>query len=297
MVSKLASNQYGQVISITLADNIDGLVIKHQHCTAKISLYGGQVLSWQPKDQQAVFWLSETANYQSGKAIRGGIPLCWPWFGAHHHDPENKAGNHGFARQQNWQIDKIEISAQTVTIILVWQGENMNSLFPVACQLKQTLVFGDDFNQNLEMINLSSDDIEYTAALHSYFRVSHPKNIKIAKLSTLKFDDKLTGERHEPEAFINGVGPVDRIYHIAGEQQFLRIVDDAWQRVIEITTKNTAQWVFWNPGFEAAKNMIDVHQNGELEFVCLEAANTTPQVLAANSSLVISQKVAVYSII
>jgi len=295
MVSNLTSNQYGQVSAITLADNIDGLVIEHQYCTAQISLHGGQVLAWQPKNQQPVFWLSKAASYQSDKAIRGGIPLCWPWFGAHHNDPENQAGNHGFARQQTWQIDNIEISAQAVTVILSWQGTQMHDLFPIACQLKQTLVFGDDLKQSLEMVNLSADDIEYTAALHSYFQVSHPQNINVEQLSTLDFDDKLTGDKHKPEDFINGQGPVDRIYHGNEESTCMRIVDDEWHRVIEITSQNTAQWVFWNPGFDGAKNMVDVHQNGEQEFVCLEAANTNPQVLTANSSLVISQKIAVYS--
>jgi len=294
MVSNLADNQYGQVNSVKIADNIDGLVIEHQHCNAKVSLHGGQVLSWQPKGQQPVFWLSKSAKYQSDKAIRGGVPLCWPWFGAHHNDLENQAGNHGFARQQSWKIDNIDISEGFVTVVLSWQGDKMHRLFPISCQLKQTLVFGKDFNQNLEMVNLSADDVEYTTALHSYFQVSHPQNVKIKQLTTLDFEDKLTGKFNKAEAFVNGVGPVDRIYHNDKEQPSMRIVDDGWQRVIEITSQNTTQWVFWNPGEEVANNMTDIHNNGEQEFVCMEPANTQPQVLLAHSSKVISQKIAVY---
>lgn len=295
MTVNLSVNEFGRVDSIKLSENIDGLTIKHQWCTGKISLHGGQVLAWQPKDQQPVFWLSKAACYQPEKAIRGGIPLCWPWFGAHHNDPKNHAGNHGFARQQTWQVDTIEISAQAVTVVLSWQGEKMHDFFSIACQLKQTLVFGETFTQSLEMVNLSADDIEYTVALHSYFQVSAPQNIKIKELSTLQFDDKLTGESHEGEVLPNGIGPIDRIYHGGVEQTCMRIADNEWQRIIEVTTQNTAQWVFWNPGLVGAENMADVHQNGEQEFVCLEAANTQPQVLAAKSSIVISQQIAVYN--
>jgi len=296
MLQMLTTNPFGSVKQINLAENIPGLIIEHQYCTATISLYGGQVLAWQPQEQKPVFWLSDANQYQVGKAIRGGIPLCWPWFGAHHNDPENHAGNHGFARQQMWQIDTIDVLEQNVVVTLKWQGDNIHALFPVACQLKQTLILGQTFNQQLLMTNLSSNAIEYTAALHSYFRVSDPQQIRIAELSKLEFNDKLTGEHRAPEVFINGVGPVDRVYHrLAGQNQTLQIQDDQWQRSIEITSENCQQWVFWNPGKLEANKMSDVHENGDNEFVCLEPANTEPQHLAANSSVLIGQTIKVCS--
>ena len=264
----LTANQFGQVNKITLADNISALTIEHQYCSAKVSLYGGQVLAWQPKGQQPVFWLSESATYEEGKAIRGGIPICWPWFGAHHNDPENHAGNHGFARQQTWQVESLEITEQEVIIVLGWQGYDMHKLFPIACQLKQTLTFGKKFSQQVLMTNLSDEPIEYTAALHSYFQVSNPQQITIPGLSPLTFDDKITDEIRSPEVFINGVGPVDRVYHdLVGHSQTIQIQDDLWRRTIEIASYNCQQWVFWNPGKQGAESMSDVHQSGENEFV------------------------------
>ena len=296
MTVQLASNQFGQVDSIKLADNIDGLVIKHQYCQAKISLHGGQVLMWQPIEHQPVFWLSKSSSYQQDKAIRGGIPLCWPWFGSHHNDPENKAGNHGFARQQTWQVESIAINDNDVVVKLMWQGENMHDLFPIACQIKQTLVFGEKFSQQFEMINLTESEITYTGALHSYFSVSDPKQIKIAGLSALKFADKLTGEMRDKEVFINGVGPVDRIYHIDNaDNRTMCLVDEGLRRTIKVVAENTQQWVFWNPGEQLASNMADIHNQGEQEFVCLEAANTQPQMLPAHSSTFISQTIEVFS--
>tara|TARA_R110001592_G_scaffold36037_1_gene121810 strand:+ start:3262 stop:4137 length:876 start_codon:yes stop_codon:yes gene_type:complete len=288
----LAKNEFGQVHQVKLSQDITALVIEHAKAKAKISLYGGQVLSWQPCDEKEVFWLSKTSSFEQGKAIRGGIPLCWPWFGSHSNDYENKAGNHGFARKQLWQVDNIDISEQGVEVCLGWQGENMHDLWPFSCQLKQVLFFGRSFKQVLQMKNVSDTDAYYTGALHSYFSVSSPNAIKVAELEEATFDDKLTGQLCEPQSLENGVGPVDRIYHT---NHGVNIVDDQWRRTIELKAKNTKQWVFWNPGIELANNMADIHPNGEQEFVCLEAANTHMQLLAAGQSATMEQTISVYN--
>jgi len=144
-MSVLVQNEFGQVQQVNITSDIDSLVIEHQSCQGKISLYGGQVLSWQPKGQKEVFWLSEQATFEPGKAIRGGIPLCWPWFGAHSEDVNNKAGNHGFARREFWQVSDILIDKSQVEITLTFQGENRHDLWPNACKLTQVLSFGSEF--------------------------------------------------------------------------------------------------------------------------------------------------------
>jgi glucose-6-phosphate 1-epimerase len=290
----LSENEFGQVHQIELSASLPALVIEHSKTKtkAKVSLYGGQVLSWQPNGEHEVFWLSNNAIFEQGKAIRGGIPLCWPWFGAHPNDKDNKAGNHGFAREQLWQLDGIDISERGVEVCLRWSGENMSDLWPFACQLKQILFFGRSFRQTLEMKNLSSNDAYYTGALHSYFCVSSPKNIKVPALGQANFDDKLTGQLCNPHPLENGVGPIDRIYHTS---DVISIIDSQLQRTIELKAKNTKQWVFWNPGIELANNMADIHSSGEQEFVCLEAANTQMQLLPAGKDAIMEQEIAVFS--
>jgi len=286
----LTENEFGQVYQVELSKGLPALVIEHPKMKAKVSLYGGQVLSWQPHGEKDVFWLSKNSAFEQGKAIRGGIPLCWPWFGRHPNDDENKAGNHGFARGQLWQLDSAVINEQGVEVSLSWQGENMSDLWPFSCQLTQVLFFGHSFKQSLKMTNLSNSNAYYTGALHSYFSVSSPKNIKIAALEQASFDDKLTRQLCKPQLLENGIGPIDRIYQTNNK---MTIVDSQWQRSIELKTKNTKQWVFWNPGIELANNMADIHHNGEQEFVCLEAANTQRQLLAAGKSVVIEQEILV----
>ena len=289
MDTNVFNNAFGSVNKISLGESMTGLRIEHEQCHAEISLYGGQVLSWQPKEQQPVLWISKDSVFEAGKAIRGGIPLCWPWFGPYSKS-EVKSGNHGFARQQMWQLAEVDIDECSVKIVLTWQGENMHRLWPNACQLKQELLFGKTFSQTLYMTNSSNKDAQYTGALHSYFRVSGPKNITIDKLNSIEFDDKLSGQNNQIKPLKNCVGPIDRIYH---SNQTMQIKDSAWQRVIEIKSFHAQQWVLWNPGVEIAQSMSDIHINGEDEFVCLEAANTQEQRLKSGETVVLKQTITV----
>jgi len=297
-------NDYAQVTSITLNQKsgkecFEGLSISHAHCQAKVSLYGGQVLSFKPSGHKDVLWLSEQASYQEGKAIRGGIPLCWPWFGANDKQSqylaENpnttfKTVNHGFARQLPWHIAGIEADESGVTLVLVLTGENQHPLWPNAYTLTQTLFFGKSFKQTLAMSNLSSEDVQYSAALHSYFTVSNPNNVSIDALTGRTYHDKLTGNSNTQQAPVSCVGEIDREYH---SDEKMTLLDHNWQRKIDIVSSNCQQWVLWNPGTELANSMADIHSQGEQEYVCLEAANTRWQIIPAGETVTISQEISV----
>jgi glucose-6-phosphate 1-epimerase len=297
-------NDFAQVTSITLNQGsgearFEGLNISHAHCQAKVSLYGGQVLSFKPKGHKDVLWLSEKVNYQQGKAIRGGIPLCWPWFGANNKQnqylAENpntsiNAVNHGFARQLTWQIARIEADESGVTLILVLSGEKQHPLWSNAYTLRQTLFFGKNLKQTLAMSNLSKDDAQYSAALHSYFTVSNPSNVSIDALTGLPYRDKLTGNSSIQQESVSCVGEIDREYH---SSEKMTLTDHTWQRRIDIISSNCQQWVLWNPGTELANTMADIHPRGEQEYVCLEAANTSWQTIPAGKTVTISQEITV----
>jgi len=289
-MSALVENQFGDVTQVKLGESLEALVIKHQYCQAKVSVYGGHVLSWQPNEQHDVFWLSNSTALQEGKAIRGGIPLCWPWFGPHPHDVDNIAGNHGFAREKNWLLDSVVIEEHQVRVTLSLQGENLHSMWSNAFKLTQVLTFGKEFSQTLTMVNLSDADAYYSAALHSYFAVSSPEKVTIDSLDDARFYNKLTDQNCVAEMLKNGVGPVDRVYHSSND---INIIDSEWQRTIHVSASNTAHWVFWNPGVEVAANMADVHNGGEQEYICLEAANTDLRLLAKGSEITIAQQISI----
>ena len=288
----LLKNEFGYIERYAISDDIEGLRFVHHCGEGSISLYGGQVLTWQPKNQQPIFWLSQASNYSTSHAIRGGIPLCWPWFGGEVKIADGsieKTHNHGFARQSQWQLDDLEISESQVSIILSLAGERCSSDWPAAFKLSQKLQFSQQFQQTLTMTNLSKQPVEYTGALHSYFCVSSPEQSSIPRLKGVRYDDKLSAEKNKLTELDSCVGPIDRVYY---DNQNQRIIDQGWQREIKVSNNNCHQWVLWNPG-ETAKQMADMHLGSEHEFVCLEAANTNWQVIKSFESVSISQNIAV----
>lgn len=291
-LATVQENSFGLIESFELSSGIQGIRFKHKHCCGEISLYGGQVLGWQPTGHKPIFWLSRAAEYKEGFAIRGGIPLCWPWFGGEVKDTNQAlipVSNHGFARQSQWQLSRTEINDDNITIELTLKGHNNSNYWPAKFTLTQTLIFSDTFEQRLEIQNLSQQSVEYTGALHSYFCVGDPAEVKIKTLNNVSYDDKLTGIVGKFSELVNCKGPIDRVYHSAVQQS---ICDNKWQRKITVSSTNCHQWVLWNPGVDANK-MADMHQMAENEFVCLEAANTQWQIINANSSHTMSQKISV----
>ncbi len=286
----LIENEFGfaqqkQVNNLTIIE------INHQHCTAQLSLQGGQVLAWQRQGEPAVFWLSKTAKFKANNAIRGGIPLCWPWFGGLFVNGQN-LGNHGFARENVWQLSKLTFVATGVEVVLTFTGENKHSHWPYPFLLEQTLYFSRLFSQQLMITNLSSQTFTHTMALHNYFSVSSPQNITINHLLTANFDDKITQKHvsNSADKMLNFINPVDRIYHSDSK---VSLHDHAWQRIITIEKENSKQWVLWNPTDKIAQTMADIHQGGAQEFICLEVANTEPQSLAPDEKFYIKQAITV----
>jgi len=284
----LNSNEFGEVSQYFLDKQqlIPALKITHNKCSASISLLGGQLLAWQPENQHPVLWLSETAEYKQNNAIRGGVPICWPWFGGY-----KSAGNHGFARQNLWKLNDITINQEDVVITLSFTGENFDPVWPYAFSLTQTLIIGSTLSQQLTISNLSDQTFAYKGALHSYFRVSSPKNISINALASANFYDKLSDKDKIAEPIVPCVGPVDRVYE---SDEKMKIIDSKWHRTIAVESQQCAQWVLWNPGVEESKQIADIHPKGAQEYICLEAANTQWQHIAPNSRVTIGQKISVY---
>lgn len=275
----------GNIQQTEIVEHFPIIDINHPDCQAKLSLYGGQVLHWQPAGQEPVFWLSNTSSYQQGKAIRGGIPICWPWFG-----PLEGTNQHGFARTETWQLSDLLVTEEAVVIEISWQGADMDKQWPYHAKVTQQLSFGKTFQQTFTIKNLSSESFSYTGALHSYFVVSNPENVTVPALDNVAFMDKLTGKKIDNLTRVNCIGPIDTVYDSNQPQV---IIDTGLKRNIFIETEHTQHWVLWNPGKTIADTMADVHPNGEQEYVCLEAANTEAQVVAAGETVSFSQTIKV----
>ncbi len=269
------SAQFGMVGKVMFgmgAGDIPVIRVENETATAVISIYAGQVLSYRLKGQPDVLWVSQQAVYDAGKAIRGGIPVIWPWFGAHPTDTTKYI--HGFARRMMWGVKETsedENGRIHITLELT-ETEATKALWSHDFELTLTIVVGLALEVTLTVANKSDVDFTYTAALHSYFNISDIDKISIRGLEGGIYLDQL--DEMQPK---EQVGPVrftaetDRIYVDTGAA--CEIVDPGHNRIIWIDKRGSQSTVVWNPWIEKAQRMTDFGDDEYRKMVCVETAN------------------------
>lgn len=259
-----------------LGDDLNALIaadISNAHATASISLQGGQLLSWQPSAAaKPVIWLSTAAKFSSQTSIRGGIPVCWPWFSAH--SSEASFPMHGFARTQPWKVKgtrSLENGSTELSLTLPISAA-MQAMWPHQAQLELLINVGDTLKIALITRNLGESDFAITEALHTYFSVSDVAQVQVEGLDGIHFHDKAADwTEGDQVGAISFAAEVDRVY--VNSPQRCTIVDPAWQRRIHIAKLGSQSTVVWNPWSERAAQMGDLGKDGWQRFVCVESAN------------------------
>jgi D-hexose-6-phosphate mutarotase len=270
------NDRYAIPFKLRFAELGDGLIsadITNAYATASICLQGGHVLSWQPTSTaEPVIWMSTDAQFAVGKSIRGGIPVCWPWFGAHASD--DKLPAHGFARTQPWQVKgtrslddgSTEISL-TMPITIA-----MQAMWSHQTQLDMLINVGKTLKIALITRNLGTKDFVVTEALHTYFAVSSIAHIVVNGLHGSHFHDKAAGWTEGDQAGpISFVQEFDRVYVNTPDR--CTIVDKNFKRNIHIAKLGSQSTVVWNPWAARAAQMGDLGEKGWKRFVCVETAN------------------------
>lgn len=232
-----------------------------------ISLDGGQVLLFRPVGESAVLWLTEKPADAPG-AIRGGIPVCWPWFAEHPDTPE--LPKHGVARTARWQIEHQMVDQSGGRWVLspeqsLWAG----------VQLQLEIIVADaELSLALTTTNRSDQPVTMTQALHSYFAVSDISDIEIQGLDECRCLDKVQGM--QPGVMQHSLrfnAETDLVVEHAGNDEAVVIIDHGWRRALRISKQGSGSTVIWNPG-PAAANISDVGMDQVSQFVCVEAART-----------------------
>lgn len=234
-------------------------------CQAEVSLYGAQVLQWTPTGQLPVIFMSPRAEFKSGKALRGGIPLCWPWFGKNSEDPS--LPSHGVARVSLWQLaDSEELPDGTVKLVLALppQQEMMPSS-AVVMELGSSLT--------LRLLTLDVPrTMPFSAAMHTYFAVSDYEKVAVTGLEESAFSEFASDALPHSEDPLIPAGHIDRIYCPVQENQEITIHDPAWQRSIRISRRGSGSVVVWNPGDRLADGMHDLGAEAARGFLAVETA-------------------------
>jgi len=246
--------------------------LKNEYGTAAVALLGAHVLNYQPWGAEPVLWLSRQARFEPGKAIRGGIPVIWPWFGAHPSDPAMP--NHGFVRTQNWTVSAsqaLDDGALQIQFSL-HDGEASRRLWPHAFELTYTVTLGRTLTVELAVRNPNPEPIAFTEALHSYFQVGDVAQVAVRGLEGAEYLDKTQDfARFRQQGPVRIQGETDRVY-LNTEAECV-IDDPALDRRIHIAKRGSRTTVVWNPWIDKAQAMADFGDDEYPGMICVETAN------------------------
>ena len=253
--------------------------INNARAHATISTYSGQVLSYRPKNRQDdMLFVSDRAYYEDGKAIKGGIPVCWPWFGA---DPDGQGrAAHGFVRNRQWQVSGSEALADGSTKVVMRLADTgeTRKIWPHPFTLDIEITVGDSLGVVLVTRNSGDENITISQALHTYFRVGDIGRVRVLGLEGTEYLDKMDDSARKTQS-----GPVvidsevDRIY--TGVSGDLVIDDASLGRRVRIASSGCSTAVVWNPWVETAASMGDLDDNDYRKMICVETANAGPETI------------------
>ncbi len=251
--------------------------INNARAHATLSTYSGQVLSYRPKGQaHDLLFVSDKAYYEDGKAIKGGIPVCWPWFGP---DPDGQGRPaHGFVRNRQWQVSASESLADgsTKVVMSLTDSDETRGIWPHPFRLSIEITVGDSLRVELVTHNSGAENVTISQALHTYFQVGDISKVSVLGLEGAEYIDKVDDSTRKIQT-----GPVtidaevDRIYTgVTGEL----VIDDAsLGRKIHITSTGCSTAVVWNPWAETAASMADLDDDDYRKMICVETANAGPE--------------------
>ena len=263
----------GQARFIDHPGGLTALGIATPAATGRIFLHGAHITAWQPADAGPVLFTSAQSHFTAGKAIRGGVPLIFPWFGAR--AGEAKAPQHGFARSTVWAVESVQAAAdQGVTVVLrLDDSEQTRASWPHAFTARLRATFGATLAMALEIENRSPVPLQFEEALHTYLAVSDVEDVAVRGLENTEFIDKVdafTRKRLGPEPlFLRG--ETDRVF--VNTAATCTADDDALRRRIVVEKTGSASTVVWNPWEAKARAMADFGDDEWPRMLCLETAN------------------------
>ena len=266
-----------------LAAGMIAIEVDNSRATALISLHGGQVVTWRPKHESVpVLWASTQQTYSTTRALRAGVPICWPWFGTNPTDSTMPA--HGFARISPWNITQIGSREDGATaVVLTMQPHSTDLRFHLPnVALTIEIVVGDRLEIALVTENSGTDDFLFTEGLHTYFTVGDVGEIRVIGLDADEFKNLLDGTRgHQETEPVQFRGELGRIY--VNSHASCTIEDPQLQRSIRVEKTGSLSTAVWNPGATTSAGMSDFAPDGWRSMVCVESANALENVVRVRS--------------
>jgi len=261
--------------------------VRTAHAELLVAQQGAQVLRYQPHGQQPVIWLSDDAAYKKGQSVRGGVPVCWPWFGDLARNPDAiqtlhagaPAPAHGAARGLDWQLQDIDSEDEAVTLTFTFtpSAEALPNL-PKGVQLSLAIRLDQRLTLTLTTFNGSDQPLPFSQALHTYFAVSDIHQAQIEGLEDTRYIETLEDwQSRQQQGAVTFTGETDRIYlDIPAE---LSIVDPQWQRRIHLASSGSRSAVVWNPWIAKAQRLSQFAADAWTGMLCIETANVLDDIV------------------
>ena len=273
--------------SVTL-DELECWHFQHGQAQLLIAKQGAQVLSYQIGDEPPIIWLNEKAQYKQGKGIRTGVPVCWPWFGNLALNPQSvqamrlsdePATAHGLVRTREWEVLEIDDAGEALHIELgLPHIEGGLPGWPHDVALTLSIRLDTQLHISLTSHNRSDIPVSISQALHSYFAVSDVRKVQVQGVEGLPYIDTLKDWEHiKQSGDLTFSGETDRIYLDTPQQ--LSIVDPAWSRTLELTSRGSRTAVIWNPWIDKTASFKDMAADGWQRMLCIETANVMDDVI------------------
>ena len=257
--------QITSTLSRRVNDELDVIVVDHPKVKASVALQGAHLLSWKPQGEEEVLWLSANTPFKHGVALRGGVPICWPWFG-----PGAQQGlpAHGFARNLPWTLKAHNEDDNGVVLTFeLHSSDESRKLWAHDFTLLARFKLGKTCEIELE----AHGEFETYSALHTYFNVGDISAVKVSGLGD-RFIDKVNDAKED--VLTDGVQTfpdrTDRVY--LNPEACSVIHDGALNRAIDVVHHHHFNVVGWNPGPALSASMADMPDDGYKTFVCVESA-------------------------
>lgn len=277
------NSQFAIEGQLSFHEDASGLIvadIQNAQASASLCLQGAHLMTWQPKSQTVpVVWLSRDAKLAQGKSIRGGSPVCWPWFGAH--ATESGFPGHGYARTVPWRVIESgrEPNGATRLTLRLEESDKTRAQWPHASQLDLTVTIGETLRMELTTENRGATDFVIGEALHTYLQIGDIGTVRVTGLDGCDYWDKVGGSTLKKQAkAISFSGETDRVYINTPAECVIE--DDKLKRRIHIAKSGSLATVVWTPWTEKANKMGDMGQpDGWREMVCVESVNAIDNVV------------------
>jgi glucose-6-phosphate 1-epimerase len=238
--------------------------------SAEIYLHGAHLTSWIPAGAEEVIFLSSKARFQEGKAIRGGVPICFPWFNAKFDDP--KAPSHGLVRTKTWELESITHEGNAIAVALsTSHDEATQKWWPHDFRAVQRITISTRLQMELSVTNTGAAPFTFQEALHTYYRVGNVRHVRLVGLDDVSYLDNTEGNIEKIQYGDNTFDQrIDNAY--INTKTELELTDPSLNRRILIGKQHSHNTVVWNPWAELANGMADLGDEWP-HFLCVEAAN------------------------